>query len=514
MTPGVYWLSIDVGRDTNITVYGLRPTNTHYFVSTAYNDTGYESDRSNEVSTHLIPPPNQQEPLRTIRFKGLINKSLTLPVGPDEGDYKPVYYRIILAPLHGYLDGQWGGLTYLPESDFTGADSFLLAVVYPDSSEILVPFEGIIQASYPAPVAANTCVRLVQPIAGQDYYPLALGGWNPERTELQARITQQPHYGEIIGKMPSLFYRPRPDFPGNDLFAFVLTDGLTDSAPAWCQVMSPDAKATRSLEKFQVFTQETNALKIEMTGEAAGSSVLLLVKSSDLRHWDVAADALPALELRYSELMPFGELAWFYRFQLQSFFSIGSPTLNSCFRPGQGQSAFGFLLKKIRPGFQMVVNPFLDDSDFSWQVVHGSPKELMRYPLVDLTAKPHDLVALDPDSARQIFPPNELVYIENSSEQDAWIVFWGQLEKGSRTNSLTVGFSIQASPFPVSGLLNSELRFPAEHGDQIFILNSAGKTRKRFLFRDSGWDPVPVLRPGEAFVLITARPRTWIQEWD
>lgn len=512
-------IAIDARQATNTAVFGLNPGGVYFFVATAYNQKGYESDCSNEVSTRIaVPPDEHEDPLNffsKICFEGLMNTSVTLPTVIWEDGRTPKRYQEILVPQHGYLDGQWSGLTYRPDPDYYGPEYFKIKVVFPDDSVQELEYEGIIHAYNSPPTAANTCIRLDQSTIGQDLYQLALGGWDPERKKLKARITQRPAFGEIVGTMPHMYYRPNPDFPGHDWFVFVLSDGLTESAPAWCQVVSSSSKATRKSVQFQVSSEASYRLKTDIIGEETESTTLLLAKSSDLQHWEIAASASPEQPLRYSELVSFTDTPRFYRFQLPSSFAITNATLNARFRPGQGQDAIGFLLKQIRPGYQMVVNPFLPiENDFPWDVVQGDRSDLVCYRLVDGKPVINDLNAKSPAWARWILPPGEAVCIWNSSDQDAWIVFWGHIEKNSRTNALTSGFNFQASPFPITGRLDTDLKFPAEQGDQVFIVDSASQTKKRSVFRESGWDPVPILQVGDAFVLVTARPRNWIQQWD
>lgn len=49
---GIYNPAIDVGNDTTATITGLRP-GTYYFAVTAYDDEGYESALSQEVSKSI-----------------------------------------------------------------------------------------------------------------------------------------------------------------------------------------------------------------------------------------------------------------------------------------------------------------------------------------------------------------------------------------------------------------------------------------------------------------------------
>lgn len=53
---GTYSQGIDVGNTTSYPVYNLTDGQKYYFAVTAYNDVGYQSDYSNEVSIMTSPP--------------------------------------------------------------------------------------------------------------------------------------------------------------------------------------------------------------------------------------------------------------------------------------------------------------------------------------------------------------------------------------------------------------------------------------------------------------------------
>ena len=59
---GAYTNHVDAGNTTNVTVVGLQPNVTYYFVATAYASWGMESPFSNEISYRLLPVSSPPPP--------------------------------------------------------------------------------------------------------------------------------------------------------------------------------------------------------------------------------------------------------------------------------------------------------------------------------------------------------------------------------------------------------------------------------------------------------------------
>jgi hypothetical protein len=94
LAPGNYGVAIDLGNQTTYTVTGLA-AGTYYFVVTAYNTSGLESDASNEVSATIGVPPTLSLVATlgsgdiTVSWGGITSPTLTDWIGryrPGGGD--------------------------------------------------------------------------------------------------------------------------------------------------------------------------------------------------------------------------------------------------------------------------------------------------------------------------------------------------------------------------------------------------------------------------------------------
>jgi len=75
---GVYNVVVDVGNKTSVNISGLTPGSTYFFVATAYDKSGNESEFSNEVVADIaapdVTPPDAPGGLR-------IEVEITISVG-------------------------------------------------------------------------------------------------------------------------------------------------------------------------------------------------------------------------------------------------------------------------------------------------------------------------------------------------------------------------------------------------------------------------------------------------
>ncbi len=156
---------------------------------------------------------------------------ITLRSSDRDGD--ELSYYVISGPSHGKLQGAGPQMTYTPESNYSGPDSFTFLVN-----------DGAVDSNS-ATVAVTVQPVNDPPVANQQFVttkvnksvPVALGGNDAEGDALQFAIDSQPARGtlalgpnfETSGK---LVYTPTMDFTGTDSFTFKLRDGATNSAAA------------------------------------------------------------------------------------------------------------------------------------------------------------------------------------------------------------------------------------------------------------------------------------------
>ena len=151
-----------------------------------------------------------------------------------DGDSAVLSMRLVQGPAHGTLsiqpDGSW---TYQPVADFHGNDSFTYVVTdgVLDSGVATVQLQ--INPVNDAPqMSAGVWTLAVGPQAQWALSDLSAQAVDVEGDALSVRIVQAPQHGQLsMGQAGMLSYQADPGFAGQDSWTYVVSDGLTDSAP-------------------------------------------------------------------------------------------------------------------------------------------------------------------------------------------------------------------------------------------------------------------------------------------
>jgi hypothetical protein len=87
------------------------------------------------------------------------------------------------------------------------------------------------------PVANESRWRMAKP---NEALPIELSGSDENNDPLKFEIVTPPKFGRLSGDLPKITYLPNKDFPGEDTFEFLVSDGQAASAPARVGVMGPE----------------------------------------------------------------------------------------------------------------------------------------------------------------------------------------------------------------------------------------------------------------------------------
>ncbi len=153
---------------------------------------------------------------------------LTITLTGSDVDGDALDFAVVAAPQHGTLSGTAPDLTYTPNANFHGDDSFT--------------FKSTDGALDSAPAAVAITVRPINdaPLADPQSLetregtplPITLSGSDIDGDALSFRVLSGPRHGALSGDAPTLVYTPNPGYVGADSFDFVARDGELDSAAA------------------------------------------------------------------------------------------------------------------------------------------------------------------------------------------------------------------------------------------------------------------------------------------
>ncbi|MHC4582561.1 MAG: Ig-like domain-containing protein, partial [Planctomycetota bacterium] len=180
----------------------------------------------------------------------------------SDPDGDKVVYSVVTGPAHGTLSGTAPDLTYTPDRDFQGPDSFTFKVSdgAADSDPAIVSIA--VTAANDPPIAASDHVTTSEDTAT----PISLRGVDPDGNRLTYSIVTEPLHGSLSGTEPNVIYEPDQDFNGEDSFTFKINDGTADSAPATISIRVIGATDTPIANSQSVTVQEDKELPIILTG--------------------------------------------------------------------------------------------------------------------------------------------------------------------------------------------------------------------------------------------------------
>ena len=149
--------------------------------------------------------------------------AITLTGSDIDGD--PLTYIIVTLPINGALSGTVPNLTYTPNLDFIGSDSFTFKVNdgTVDSAPATVSIT-VTKVNHP-PVAYDQSVTTNEDTPAA----ITLTASDPDGDLLTYILVTLPANGTLTGTAPDLTYTPNLNFYGLDTFTFQANDGKLDS---------------------------------------------------------------------------------------------------------------------------------------------------------------------------------------------------------------------------------------------------------------------------------------------
>ena len=171
--PGTYSRVIDVGKSTSSTIGSLIDGQTYYFIVTAYNASGYESNVSNEVSKLLSSPVSSYTLLANISGNGTVTGT-NISCGTTCSYLYVLGTKVSLlaTPATGYIFAGWSGactgtgvcLVTMDASKtvtatFTVANQFVLTITKAGKGRGRVKSKKTTFLSDPGIDCGDTCVK-------------------------------------------------------------------------------------------------------------------------------------------------------------------------------------------------------------------------------------------------------------------------------------------------------------------------------------------------------------------
>jgi len=146
----------------------------------------------------------------------------------DDPDADTLNYNVIKGPTHGSLSGTVPNLTYSPNANFNGPDSFTFKANDGIADSFVATVSINVTAVNDAPAAIDNKAAIQEDTPA----PISLSGTDPDGDSLTYRVVTNPSHGSLSGTEPDLIYTPDTNYNGSDSFTFKTNDGISDSASA------------------------------------------------------------------------------------------------------------------------------------------------------------------------------------------------------------------------------------------------------------------------------------------
>ncbi|MBI1769102.1 MAG: tandem-95 repeat protein [Bacteroidetes bacterium] len=188
-----------------------------------------------------------------------------------EGD--PVTYSVLSQPTHGLLSGAVPNITYSPDLNFNGADSFTF--IANDGSINSGPATISITVSpvNDAPVANSQSVALAEDIP----VSIILTAADVDGNVLTYTIATPPSNGTLSGTAPGLIYTPSANYFGIDNFTFYVNDGTVNSNTATVSLTITPVNDAPTSSDQTITVAEDNSVTIILTGNDVDGDQLTFI---------------------------------------------------------------------------------------------------------------------------------------------------------------------------------------------------------------------------------------------
>jgi len=179
--------------------------------------------------------------------------SITLSGSDVDGD--TLSFAVASPPAHGTLIGTAPDLTYTPEPNYFGPDSFTFTASDGQASSAPASVSITLTPVNDAPVA--TARLLTTP----EDTPLSitLSGSDADGDTLSFALASQPTHGTLTGTPPNLTYTPEAAYHGADSFTFTVSDGVAASTPGTISLFVASVNNSPAVVS-QAFTIEEDTL--------------------------------------------------------------------------------------------------------------------------------------------------------------------------------------------------------------------------------------------------------------
>jgi len=187
---------------------------------------------------------------------------VTFQLMATDENQDPLSYLIVGQPEHGTITLNDNQVIYTPSVDFFGADQLTFIVNDGIANSNVATVSVIINSVNDLPSANAQNLETPE----DTLLSITLTGQDQDGQTLTYTLVSQPQHGTLSGAAPSLIYTPDANFFGDDIFEFVVDDGVNNSIPVTVNIeIKPINDAPNSQELIYTI-DEDSAVSIQLVG--------------------------------------------------------------------------------------------------------------------------------------------------------------------------------------------------------------------------------------------------------
>jgi hypothetical protein len=228
----------------------------------AYQISDNQGAESTATVTIQINEVNDQPSADDLTITTDEDVSVSIILGGSDVDDDPLDFTLITSPANGTLTGTAPNLTYQPDANFSGADSFTFMVNDEQLDSVPATVTINVNALNDAPIADAQTVQ-AQEDTGIN---IILSGSDPEGDALSFTLVSTTSHGQLDGTGPNLSYQPNPNFSGTDSFTFSVDDGVLNSTTATVTIIMAASNDQPVANSLSVSVAEDQSTSFTLTG--------------------------------------------------------------------------------------------------------------------------------------------------------------------------------------------------------------------------------------------------------
>ena len=211
--------------------------------------------------------------------------SITLTGSDADGD--ALTFSVLSGPTRGTLGGTAPNLTYTPNPNENGSDSFTFKANDGSLDSAVATVSITITPVNDAPVANGQSVTTPEDTAAA----ITLSGSDVESSPLTFVVVASPTKGTLSGAAPNLIYTPNLNENGPDSFTFKVNDGSLDSSVATVAITISPVNDAPVANGQSVTVGEDMDVNITLTGSDVEAGPLAFTVLSGPEHGSLSGTA-------------------------------------------------------------------------------------------------------------------------------------------------------------------------------------------------------------------------------